>query len=157
MDAVIRIAGHNLPLPAVILNALPQWWWQEVAVALQMATDEGAAQLSVPFGVEDRVMSGDDAEDAPSGWWCRFRLRRCGEVVMQEGAAQMPSLYGRRAVKVELADALTGQRYDATLLNLFFAGRICPDPDDSLEVLQLAGVIHEAFYGSAWPAAEVRA
>lgn len=153
MDAALRLAGHNIAVPLVLLNALPRWW-QEVATALQLATDEGGAGLAVPFGADDRVMAMDE-EEAPAGWWARFRLRRCGEVVVHEGAGmavhegadRFP--VGRRCIKVELADVLTGNRYDATLLNLFFAGRLSPDPDDSLEILQCAGFQAE-FYGEAW-------
>ena len=147
MDSALRLAGHNTAVPLVLLNALPRWW-QEVATALQLATDEGGAQMAVPFGAEDRVMALDEGEEAPTGWWARFSLRRCGEVVVHEGA---DGLYaGRRCIKVELADVLTGNRYDATRLNLFFAGRLSPDPDDSLEVLQCAGLLHAAFYGEVW-------
>ena len=163
MDSALRIAGHNIAVPLVLLNALPRWW-QEVATALQLATDEGGAQMAVPFGADDRVMALDEDEEAPDGWWARFRLRRCGEVVVHEGAGT--AAYegagmvvhkgadgfsaGRRCIKVELADVLTGNRYDATLLNLFFAGRLSPDPDDSVEVLQCAGLLHAAFYGEDW-------
>lgn len=147
MDSALRLAGHNIAVPLAILNALPRWW-QEVATALQLATDEGGAQMAVPFGADDRVMAMDEGEDATAGWWARFRLHRCGEVVVHEGAEGFP--VGRRCIKVELADVLTGNRYDATRLNLFFAGRVCPDPDDSLEILQCAGLLHAAFYGEAW-------
>ena len=147
MDAAIRLAGHNTAVPLVLLNALPQWW-QEVATALQLATDEGGAQMAVPFGADDRVMALDEGEEAPTGWWARFRLRRCGEVVVHEGANGLRA--GRRCIKVELADVLTGNRYDATLLNLFFAGRLSPDPDVSVEILQCAGLPHAAVYGEAW-------
>lgn len=143
MDSALRLAGHNIAVPLALLNALPQWW-QEVATALQLATDEGGAQMAVPFGADDRVMALDEGEEAPAGWWARFSLRRCGEVgvpvgrtATHEGADGLRA--GRRCIKVELADVLTGNRYDATLLNLFFAGRLSPDPDDSVEVLQCAG------------------
>lgn len=155
MDAALRLAGHNIAVPLVLLNALPRWW-QEVATALQLATEEGGAGLAVPFGADDRVMAMDEGEDAPAGWWARFRLRRCGEVVVHEGAGMAAHEgadgfpVGRRCIKVELADVLTGNRYDATLLNLFFAGRLSPDPDDSVEVLQCAGLLHAAFYGEDW-------
>ena len=161
MDAALRLAGHNIAVPLVLLNALPQWW-QEVATALQLATDEGGAQMAVPFGADDRVMALDEGEEAPAGWWARFSLRRCGEVVVPEGANGLSvgrtathegaeGLYaGRRCIKVELADVLTGNRYDVTWINLFFAGRLSPDPDDSLEILQCAGLLHAAFYGEDW-------
>ena len=65
MDAALRLAGHNTAIPLIILNALTQWW-QEVATALQLATDEGAAQMAVPFGADDRVMVMQEGEEAPN-------------------------------------------------------------------------------------------
>lgn len=147
MDAALRLAGHNIAVPVALLNALPRWW-QEVATALQLATDEGGAQMAVPFGADDRVMALDEGEEAPAGWWARFSLRRCGEVVVHEGADGLRA--GRRCIKVELADVLTGNRYDVTLLNLFFAGLIAPDVDDSLEILQVTQDLHMHIYGCVW-------
>lgn len=74
-DVAIRIAGHNIPVPAVILNALPQWW-QEVASSCGLAMDEGTAYLAVPYGSDSEVMACDDEYDTPAGWWGRFRLTK---------------------------------------------------------------------------------
>ena len=132
-DVALRLAGNNYPVPAIILNALPQWW-QELSAAMHLVREEGVAYLAVPYGVDDRVMCCDDQEDSPSGWWGRFRItQRTGEVL-------------------ELADALTGSRYNITVLGMFLEGLIAPDPFDSLEVLQMTQDLHMHIYGCIWEA-----
>lgn len=127
----IRIAGNNYPIPTSILNALPQWW-QELAAVFSQARDEGTAYLAVPYGSDDTLMACDDEMDAPVGWWCRFRITpRTSEVL-------------------ELADILTGNRYNVVVLAMFLDGLIAPDAFDSLEVLQITQEIHLAIYGCTW-------
>lgn len=127
-DVAIRIGGHNIPVPATILNALPQWW-QEVASACSLAQDEGTAYLAVPYGSDDQVMACDDEYDTPTGWWGRFRVTQ------------------RKSGVLELADVLTGNRYNIAALSLFLAGLLSADPDDSIEVLQIAQTLQLELLG----------
>ena len=130
-DAVIRIARTNHPVPGVILNALPQWW-QELSCAFKLARDEGTAYLAVPYGSDSEVMACDDEYDTPSGWWGRFRLTL------------------RKSGVLELADVLTGSRYNVTVLAMFLDGLIAPDAFDSKEVLQITQDLHLHIYGCIW-------
>ena len=127
-DVAIRISGHNIPVPAVILNALPQWW-QEIRAALTLAQDEGTAYLAVPYGSDSEVMCCDDEYDTPSGWWGRFRVTQ------------------RKSGVLELADVLTGSRYNIAALSLFLAGLLGADLDDSIEVLQIAQTLQLELLG----------
>ena len=130
-DVALRIAGHNIPVPAVILNALPQWW-QEIRAALTLAREEGVAYLAVPYGSDSEVMACDDEYDTPTGWWGRFRITQ------------------RTSGVLELADVLTGSRYNVTVLAMFLDGLIAPDAFDSLEVLQITQDLHMHLYGCIW-------
>lgn len=129
--AVIRIAGTNHPIPGIILNALPQWW-QELACAFKRARDEGTAYLAVPYGSNDDVMACDDEYDTPAGWWGRFRITQ------------------RKSGVLELADALTGSRYNVTVLAMFLDGLIASGAFDSMEVLQITQELHLHIYGCIW-------
>lgn len=132
MDQVLRIAGHNFAVPAALLDAIPEWW-QELVTAAEAVKVDQPAYLAVPYGSSDRLMACEDEDDTPFGWWARFRLRSAAD-----------------GNSVELTDVLTGQRYDATLLVLFFRGLIATDVDDSLEVLQVTQQLHEHLYGCSW-------
>ena len=130
-DVALRLAGNNYPVPGIILNALPKWW-QEIRAACSLAQDEGTAYLAVPYGSDSEVMACDDEYDTPAGWWGRFRITQ------------------RKSEVLELADVLTGSRYNITVLGMFLDGLIAPDAFDSLEVLQMTQDLHLHIYGCAW-------